>query len=193
VLFSPESLYTMPLSTANTVLLLAALTRGAWATGKTPEGAIVLPLTYNELTAAYYAPFEVGTPPQTEYLKIDTGSPTISFLDPQSSFCKQANNPCMTYGTFDNQTSSYVLNRTRFLLVYVTDAARCSTCVYQGLGFTDELIDFGSGVYLEDTITLRGVTTDNVNFGYLTSYGNPSGMLIPAATIAGKPYQVSML
>jgi len=96
----------MPLSTVETVVLLATFARCAWATSKAPLGAIVLPLTYNEFTAAYYAPFEVGTPPQTEYLKVDTGSPTISFLDSESSFCKQSNDPCKTYGSFDNETSS---------------------------------------------------------------------------------------
>ncbi|KEQ68926.1 acid protease [Aureobasidium namibiae CBS 147.97] len=130
-----------------------------------PDGAIILPLTYNDFTAAYYAPFQVGTPPQTEYLKVDTGSPTLSFLDPRSSFCEQSNRPCMTYGTFDNETSS--------------------TCRYQGTGFADELEDFGSGVYLRDTVTLQGITTEHVDFGYLTSYGNPSGIIDPAATIAG--------
>lgn len=61
-----------------------------------------------------------------------------------------------------------------------------STSEYQSPGFADELEDFGSGVYLRDTITLEGVNTEHVQFGYLTSYGNPSGVLDPAATIAGK-------
>jgi len=67
-----------------------------------------------------------------------------------------------------------------------TDVAQFSTCEYQGPGFTDELEDFGSGVYLRDTITLQGVTTKHVDFGYVTSYGNPGGIVDPAATIAGK-------
>jgi hypothetical protein len=100
----------MTISIHDTVLLLAALGHGAFAMSKAPAGAIALPLTYNEFTASYYAPFEVGTPPQTEYLKVDTGSPTISFLDSQSSFCNQSNYPCKTYGSFDNKTSSYVLS-----------------------------------------------------------------------------------
>lgn len=101
----------MPLSVIETMLLSAAFAHGAFATRKLPVGAIVLPLTYNDFTAAYYAPFEVGTPPQTEFLKVDTGSPTFSFLDPRSSFCEQSSHPCMTYGTFDNETSSYVFGR----------------------------------------------------------------------------------
>jgi hypothetical protein len=113
----------MLLSIFDTVLLSAAFFQGAFAKSKIPEGAIVLPLTYNEVTAAYYAPFEVGTPPQTEYLKVDTGSPTISFLDSRSSFCEQANHPCVTYGTFDNETSSYVFSRILSLLVYIADVA----------------------------------------------------------------------
>ena len=106
----------MPLSVVDIVLLSAAFANGAFAKSKGPEGAIVLPLTYNELTAAYYAPFEVGTPPQTEYLKVDTGSPTISFLDSQSSFCEQANHPCVRYGAFDNETSSYLNTKSQHLL-----------------------------------------------------------------------------
>jgi len=101
----------MPLSIVGPVLLAAGFARAAVAITRVPAGAIVLPLTYNDFTAAYYAPFEIGTPPQTEYLKVDTGSPTVSFLDPQSSFCEQSSHPCMTYGTFDNETSSYVFGR----------------------------------------------------------------------------------
>lgn len=96
----------MPLSVIETVLLSTAFATGAFATRKAPEGAIVLPLTYNDFTAAYYAPFEVGTPPQTEYLKVDTGSPTVSFLKSGSSFCEQSTHLCMTYGSFDNESSS---------------------------------------------------------------------------------------
>jgi hypothetical protein len=55
------------------------------------------------------------------------------------------------------------------------------------------LIDFGSGVYLRDTISLQGMTTQNVSFGYLTSYGNPDGLLVPAATIAGESCQMPTL
>jgi hypothetical protein len=98
----------MPSSIVDAVLLSAVLFHGAFAMSKAPAGAIVLPLTYNEFTDAYYAPFDVGTPPQTEYLKVDTGSATISFLDSRSSFCNQSNHPCETYGSFGNETSSYV-------------------------------------------------------------------------------------
>jgi hypothetical protein len=51
------------------------------------------------------------------------------------------------------------------------------------------LEDFGSGVYLKDTISLQGVTTENVSFGYVTSYGNQDALLVPAATIAGRSWQ----
>lgn len=68
-----------------------------------------------------------------------------------------------------------------------------STCEYQGSNFADELEDFGSGVYLRDTITLQSVTTEHVDFGYLTSYGNPSGIVDPAATIAGECSRIPTL
>lgn len=93
----------------NSVLLLAASANYVAAIGRAPEGAIVLPLTYNEFTAAYYAPFHIGTPPQLEYLRVDTGSPTMSFLDSRSSFCNGTDQPCKVYGSFDNYTSSYVI------------------------------------------------------------------------------------
>jgi hypothetical protein len=107
IAFSILSEYlTMSISSVNILLFSAAVACGASVRSKAPEGAIVLPLTYNGTTAAYYAPFHIGTPPQTEYLKVDTGSPTFSFLDPRNSFCEQSNKPCARFGTFDNLTSS---------------------------------------------------------------------------------------
>jgi hypothetical protein len=73
----------------------------------------------------------------------------------------------------------------------MANVLRCSTSVYEGSGFVDELIDFGSGVYLKDTVSLQGVATKHMYFGYLTSYGDPSGLLVPAATIAGMSCHVA--
>jgi hypothetical protein len=72
-----------------------------------PAGVIAVPLTRDSGLTAYYAEFQVGTPPQKTYLKIDTGSPNFSFLDPRNPVC--ATQDCKTFGTFDNTTSSYVL------------------------------------------------------------------------------------
>jgi hypothetical protein len=78
------------------------------AATKTPTGVISVPLSRDEGLTAYFAKLQVGTPPQTEYLKIDMGSPRYSFLDPRNEVCKKEGNNCKTFGTFNNKTSSYV-------------------------------------------------------------------------------------
>jgi hypothetical protein len=72
-----------------------------------PAGVVAVPLSRDAGLTAYYAEFHVGSPPQKTYLKIDTGSPNFSFLDPRNEVC--AAQDCKTFGTFDNTTSSYVL------------------------------------------------------------------------------------
>jgi hypothetical protein len=69
-----------------------------------PAGVIAVPLSRDLGQTAYYAEFQVGTPPQKEYLKIDTGSPNFSFLNPRNQVC--GSQDCKTFGTFDNTTSS---------------------------------------------------------------------------------------
>lgn len=85
--------------------LLAAAPVSA-AAADLPAGVIAVPLIRNSDQTAYYAKFGVGTPPQTEYLKIDTGSPRYSFMDPRNAVCQSATQQCKMYGTFDNLTSS---------------------------------------------------------------------------------------
>lgn len=74
---------------------------------KAPAGVIAVPLSRDEGLTAYFAKLQVGTPPQTEYLKIDTGSPRYSFLDPRNEVCLRDGDPCRHFGIFDNKTSSY--------------------------------------------------------------------------------------
>jgi candidapepsin len=69
-------------------------------------GVITLPMKRGVDLRSYYAEFEVGTPPQKEYLLIDTGSPTFSFEDANGSYCKGTGKPCAHYGSFNNLTSS---------------------------------------------------------------------------------------
>lgn len=90
-------------------LLVAALALPA-AAAELPAGVVAVPLSRGQKLDAYYAQFQVGTPPQTEYLKVDTGSPRYSFMDPRNSVCMEASKPCSEFGTFDNTTSSYVIN-----------------------------------------------------------------------------------
>jgi hypothetical protein len=69
-----------------------------------PAGVIAVPLSRDLGQTAYYAEFQVGTPPQKEYLKIDTGSPNFSFLNPRNPVCGSQN--CKKFGTYDNTTST---------------------------------------------------------------------------------------
>jgi|SRR6478609_1282310 len=88
---------------------------GLAAATKSPAGVISVPLSRDDGLTAYYAKLQVGTPPQTEYLKIDTGSPRYSFLDPRNEVCKKQGNNCKTFGTFSNKTSKYVPRTLGFL------------------------------------------------------------------------------
>ena len=69
-------------------------------------GTIAVSLSRNVDLTSYLAQFSVGTPPQKEWLLIDTGSPTISFFASQGTFCDESTKPCTYYGAFDNLTSS---------------------------------------------------------------------------------------
>ncbi|PVI05817.1 acid protease [Periconia macrospinosa] len=137
----------------------------AAAAAQVPDGAIFVPLIRNEALTAYYAELAVGTPPQSAFLKIDTGSPTYSLQAKSNPACERADRPCDLFGSFDNTTSS--------------------TSSYRGTGFSDQLSTHGSGDYLEDTVTIGGVTTENLYFGYLLRYGFPERAPVPAATILG--------
>ncbi|KAF5643457.1 uncharacterized protein FTJAE_3257 [Fusarium tjaetaba] len=135
------------------------------AAGKTPAGVISVPLSRDAGLTAYYAKLQVGTPPQTEYLKIDTGSPRYSFLDPRNEVCKKQGNNCKTFGTFNNRTSK--------------------TSRYAGDGFADALGYVGRGDYLEDTIVIGGVSTKNMYFGMTSDYSFPDKLSGDINTILG--------
>lgn len=95
----------MPDSKMVSRALLAALALPA-VSAELPPGAIAVPLIRDAELDAYYAEFQVGTPPQKEYLKVDTGSPRYSFLNPRNQECVSDPASCTTFGTFDNLTSS---------------------------------------------------------------------------------------
>ncbi|KAG9496356.1 hypothetical protein J7337_012943 [Fusarium musae] len=135
------------------------------AAGKVPAGVISVPLSRDAGLTAYYAKLQVGTPPQTEYLKIDTGSPRYSFLDPRNEVCKKQGNNCKTFGTFNNKTSK--------------------TSRYAGDGFADALGYVGRGDYLEDTIVIGGVSTKNMYFGMTSDYSFPDKLSGNISTILG--------
>ncbi|KAF3034134.1 hypothetical protein E8E12_001874 [Didymella heteroderae] len=142
--------------------LLAAVALPA-VTAKLPAGVVAVPLSRDSGLTAYYAEFQVGTPPQKTYLKIDTGSPNFSFLDPRNPVC--GTQDCKIFGTFDNTTSS--------------------TCHDEGPGFFDLLSVLGNGDYLNDTFVLGGVTMEKMYIGYTSSYISPSRVTGDVSTILG--------
>lgn len=89
-----------------TKLCFAAVLAVARADESLNSGFLNIPLERNSLLTAYLARVFVGTPPQAQTLKIDTGSPTYSFLNPRNPFCSGSNRPCEATTTFDNLTSS---------------------------------------------------------------------------------------
>lgn len=110
----------MDFKTGSFMILSALALRAAAA--ELPAGVVAVPMIRNEKLDAYLAEFGVGTPPQKEYLKVDTGSPRYSFLDARNSVCARPSKPCSTYGTFDNLTSSYVITVYMFYFpVLITD------------------------------------------------------------------------
>lgn len=162
----------------------AAVALPGFATAaKTPAGVIAVPLSRDEGLTAYFAKLQVGTPPQTEYLKIDTGSPRYSFMDPRNEVCQRKEKPCSTFGTFNNKTSSYV--SLKYCPISATDF-RCRTSRYRGHGFQDALGSVGAGDYLSDTVSLGGVTVKDLYFGYTSEYSFADKVRGDANTILGK-------
>ncbi|KAK0390930.1 hypothetical protein NLU13_0433 [Sarocladium strictum] len=130
-----------------------------------PEGAILVPMIRNQDQSAYFAELQVGTPPQSSWLKVDTGSPTYSFVDSQNDLCQSAKQRCERYGSYNNKTSS--------------------TSLFQGSGFHNALQSHGTGDYLSDTVGIGGVSTDHLYFGFITKFGFPDRVIGDVYSILG--------
>ena len=101
-----------------------------------------------------------------------------------------ANGPSVAVPSFDvADRDTELLPNTEKLLRSggdVLTAFLTRTSIYEGSGFTNELISFGSGDYLNDTVGIGGVTTPNIFFGYLDNIGFPEQIPYTASSIAGK-------
>jgi hypothetical protein len=164
---------------------IAATVSAVTAQVNVPEGAIVVPMIRNEDQSAYLAELQVGTPSQTVWLKVDTGSPTYSFIDPRNDVCARPVQPCEEYGAFDNITSSYVRLCLMFRGSNVANFNHLRTSFYEGTGFHNALNNHGLGDYLNDTVGIGGVSTDHMYFGYLTHFGFPDRVQNPFHSILG--------
>ena len=60
------------------------------------------------------------------------------------------------------------------------------TSKYEGSGCNNELISFGSGDYLTDTVGIGGVATPHDLVGYIDIIGFPGQIPYPASSIAGE-------
>jgi hypothetical protein len=60
------------------------------------------------------------------------------------------------------------------------------TSKYAGPGFRDQLVDFGNGDYLTDVVSIGGVATSDMYFGYITDYPFADQVVVPTASILGK-------
>ena len=96
----------MPRSSSVSLALLAAVTIPTSLAKQTPAGTIAVPMIRNNDQTAYYAEMLVGTPPQKNFLKVDSGSPRYAVLSPNNEVCTRPGQLCETFGAFDNLTSS---------------------------------------------------------------------------------------
>ena len=91
------------------IALLAAVAAPAVraaALATTPlDGGLIVPMIWGQNQTGYMAEVSAGTPAQKGFVKVDTGSPTYSFLASSNPVCSKASKPCEAYGTFNNLTS----------------------------------------------------------------------------------------
>jgi hypothetical protein len=93
-------------SPTSSIMAPSTITPSTFPDYNAPAGTIAAFLARGADLSSYFALFSVGTPPQKQWLLMDTGSPTISFFDSRGTFCKETTEPCTYYGAFDNLTSS---------------------------------------------------------------------------------------
>ncbi len=107
----------------------------------------------------------MGTPPQKNILRIDTGSETIGFENPRSDECQQSNHPCWEYGSYDNLTSS--------------------TAVYVSIGYQSSISNHATGVFVNDTIRFGGADVTDFMFGTWDEVPTISAIPAPDTGILG--------
>jgi hypothetical protein len=130
-----------------------------------PPGVIKIPMTRILNQSAYGIEFEVGTPPQKNILKVDSGSPTIGFENPRNNICQQPGGLCDLYGIYNNLSSS--------------------TAVYSSNSYRDFLVDLGVGSFINDTLSFGGTTVPAFQFGTYDQIGANFPITTPISGILG--------
>ena len=164
------SITAMHHSALPTMLFTLAAFIGAAAAAGLPDGVISIPLKRIINQTFYGMEFAVGNPPQISTLKVDTGSVTIGFNTPSSNLCVREDKPCALYGTYDNLTST------------------SAEPAFPDRGYPDyfdSLIDHGSGLLVNDTLSFGDVHFPNATFGTYDNYAASYPIANPAAGIMG--------
>lgn len=134
-----------------------------------PDKTVLVPIVRIRNSSAHGAVVGVGTPPQRNIILLDTGSFSFTFENPNSQLCKQADQPCAAYGSYDNATSS--------------------TAVYAGFPASDGVQDFGYGSSINDTVILGEVhqtlSIANATVGHLDFFGSTHPLTAPQTGFLG--------
>ena len=142
-------------------------------------------------TGMYVVRMEIGTPPQTVYLQLDTGSSDMYVNDADNAYCKS-----MSDGSDYVSTDNYELTATFTELPSTTISSEAynTLCSYWGTFSPNssstfknnetsfnETYDDGSyyaGTYGTDVVSFENITLNDFVFGVSNdAMGNPSGIL----------------
>ncbi|CAI1937925.1 Aspartic protease [Saccharomyces pastorianus] len=137
----------------------------------------------------YVVKMEIGTPPQTAYLQLDTGSSDLCVNEADTSYCK-------SLADDDNiWTSNYELTATASEISSTTTSSKASNtpCSYWGTfnpntsstfksNETFFNISYGDGTYYAgtfgtDVVSLGNITLSNFTFGVSNDTANNGGIL----------------
>ena len=138
----------------------------------------------------YVVKMEIGTPPQTVYLQVDTGSSDMYVNDADNAYCE-----LMSYGSDYASTDNYELTATFTELPSSTISSEAYTtlCSYWGafsasnsstFKYNDTHFDetYGDGTYYKgtygtDVVSLGNITLESFSFGVANSTENQAGIL----------------
>ncbi|CAI4035797.1 hypothetical protein SMKI_08G2600 [Saccharomyces mikatae IFO 1815] len=150
----------------------------------------VLNSTLINAVGMYVVKVEIGTPPQTAYLQLDTGSSDMYVNDADSPYCV-----LMSYGSGYASTDNYELTATATELPSSTISSESysTLCAYWGtfsvgnsstFKYNDTQFDetYGDGTYYRgtygtDVVSLGNITLESFSFGVANNTENQGGIL----------------
>ncbi|KUJ13564.1 acid protease [Mollisia scopiformis] len=117
---------------------------------KKRQGTVETPDINYQTQLLYIVQLQIGTPPQSTYVQLDTGSSDLVVETDSSNICSQAPpNPCTNFGSYDaNSSSTYEYSDSNFQVSY-------------GGG------DGATGDWGSDTMMIGGAVLQNTQFGIM--------------------------